>query len=435
MKILIVTANFAPRGASPAIRVVHMVKYLERAGNQVRVITYDEAALLLFSPLDPSLSLKVPENAVVKRISPGPLRRRLVKKSGGEPGGGVDLKKKSKKSVLLPLLIPDPHVDAVPGFYREAARQIEESVPDALITYGYPFSLHLVGALLKRKYPNLFWVADYGDPWTGSPISELPRPRWRKYLDRKMEKVLLGYADLISVTTENTRALYETNFPFLKGKVTVVPMGFDPDDFHNLQIEQRSPEEGNQLWLVHPGRIYSDARDPLPFVNALGELIRKHPQAREVVRVFLVGEVEGSLREKMENVLPHEVLVFIPWVTHEESLRWMMRADYLLLFGNRGIIQIPGKIYQYLGSGKPVIMLNMSDEDPALSIISIIKGSVIVKNEGEKIFRQLEEICFKRGNMAIARESDSANEYSWETLAWNLLKEIQRKKAELVLIR
>ena len=37
---------------------------------------------------------------------------------------------------------------------------------DVLVTTGPPHSLHLIGLNLKKKMPDLKWIADFRDPWT-----------------------------------------------------------------------------------------------------------------------------------------------------------------------------------------------------------------------------------------------------------------------------
>src|SRR5690606_26173171 len=62
--------------------------------------------------------------------------------------------------------LPDPRR----GWNKHALDQVETLLQynkyDAVFTAGPPQSTHLVGLVLKKKFPQLFWVADLHDYWT-----------------------------------------------------------------------------------------------------------------------------------------------------------------------------------------------------------------------------------------------------------------------------
>lgn len=415
MKVLVVTAAFAPRGASAAVRTVNLVKYLARAGHSVRVVTYEEKALTLFSPADASLSAKVPSEVQVFRVPAGLLRRRLMRTS---TSGGTATAAKSRlmRNPLVSLLIPDPQVDAVPAFIREGSRLIDADPPDVLVTHGYPFSTHVAGALLKRRHPGVRWVADYGDPWSGGPLSELPRPRWREWLDYRLESWLLGHADRVTVTTEPTLALYERLFPFLHGRVHLAPMGFDPEDFATIEPLSRGESEREEFWLVHTGRLYSEARDPRTFFRALDRL---RPEQLRRLRIILVGEAEEGLRREIGDSTAKDVVRFVPWVPVAESIAWMKTADCLLLFGNREGVQVPGKVYQYLGAGKPILLLSLFDHDPTIPIALHAAGSVVAPNDESRISMALGKLLAARTRPP--ERVEAAERFAWPKIVRALL--------------
>jgi glycosyltransferase involved in cell wall biosynthesis len=423
MRILQITANFAPRGASPAVRTVNLVKALVNSGNSLEVLTYTEEALTLFSPYDENLYQKVPKQVRIYRISPGILRRRLlaIKKFGGNV---TDIKKLGSKSWLQSILVPDPHVDAIPSFVKEGKKIISNTMPDLLITHAYPFSFHIIGYFLKLKFPNLMWIADYGDPWSSAPIKELYRPKWRELLDMRIERHLLARADFVTVTTKPTKDLYKTLFPYVSKKISVVPMGYDVNDFRSVERKERAIEDQGKIWIVHTGRLYSQARNPLPFLRAIEELQLKNSEKIKKVVINLVGEVEPSLRKIFETSPCRQMFNFVPWVPQEESLSWMKSADYLLLFGNKGGIQVPGKIYQYLGAQIPIFLIYESKADPTLSVVNETNATV-VENTVPKIVTALEEIM--NGKIRHTVDVSVLNgEFSWPEIARRFIKIVEK---------
>lgn len=420
MKFLVVTANFAPRGASPAVRTVHFVKYLCQLGHEVQVLTYADDMLTLFSAEDLALNEKVPESVCITRIPGGPLRRYFFKGGKGARGGAIAAKNRYKRNPLISFLVPDPHVDSVRGFVRAGKSLVARYEPEVILTHGYPFSMHWVGAMLKRRFPAVRWVADYGDPWVSTPVSELPRPAWRRWLDRRLESRWLRHADLVTVTTEPTKSLYEREFPFLRGKVDVIAMGYDPDDLREVAPLRRPPELEKKLLLVHTGRIYPQARDPEPFVRAMESLAAESPSLFDEIKVVLVGEGDDHVKALVQGSIAASAFVFVPWVPVAESIAWMKTADWLLLFGNKGGVQVPGKAYQYVGIGRPIFMTALTKDDPTADVVRLAGESRIVENTSEclcvEIRRLLVERDFTGSSKAVDEGSDKKSAFAWPSL-------------------
>jgi glycosyltransferase involved in cell wall biosynthesis len=417
MKILIITADFAPRGTSCSIRIVNLVKYLEKLGCKICVVTYEESVLTFFSPYDDSLRAKVPLGVEVKCVSPGFIRHCIIRQLTKKHESGTVYKQRVKSNPLTSLMIPDPHVDAVLNFVKEGIHQIRVFRPDVLLTFGYPFTMHLVGALLKKRFPRVRWIADYGDPWTGNPVSELVRPKWREWLDYHLEKSILRYTDYITVTTEATRELYIRLFPSVTTKISVLPMGFDPDDFESIQPKVRSPEEKKRVWMVYTGRLYLEARNPLPFIHALSTLLQQAPFLCNRLKIYLVGEVEKSIKEYIMISHVKDLFVFIPWVPAQESIAWLEAADYVLLFGNKSELQIPGKVYQYLGSARPIFMISQVKDDPTIQIVLNQHGSIVVLNNTDQIHKALLSVVLDNPRTLSFSPPGAESPYSWPKIA------------------
>lgn len=421
MKVLFVTGYFAPGGTSAAIRCVAFVKYLTQLGIDVDVVTYDEAALGLFARHDPDLSASVPASVRVHRIRPGLLRRAMLRRLGrGTPAGAQFKERVKKKSWVTSVLVPDPHVDSIPAFVRAASQVVDAHRPDVLLTHGYPFSIHIAGALVRRAHPHLRWVADYGDPWAGSPVSELARPRWREWLDERIERVLVRRMDAITVTTTATRADYARRFPGSGSRISVLPMGFDPEEFGQVQPKPRSHEDRDRIMLVHTGSLYPEARDTGPFISAVAELSRSAPTAAERLRIVLVGSVEQNIRRTIEASGAAALYQFVPWVPARESLAWMRAADHLLLFGNKGGAQIPGKAYQYVGAGRPVFMTLDHPGDATSEVVSSHPGSVVVPNTIEQISAALKDVCSRAPPEEVPTREPGPSPFAWPKIGEQL---------------
>jgi hypothetical protein len=196
-------------------------------------------------------------------------------------------------------------------------------------------------------------------------------------------------------------------------------MGFDPEDFDVILPVRRDESEAHKIWLVYTGRLYQEARNPVPFIDALAALCQESPQMKMHLSVYFVGQVDGSIKNIIDHSPVNDVIKIIPWVPTSTSIAWMKAADYLLLFGNRGEIQIPGKVYQYIGSGKPIFLMYSSANDPTIEIVSSVEESIVVDNSVPSITRAIKHLIetrFKnRPNHVHVKNVSKV--YSWPSLA------------------
>lgn len=428
MKYLVLTANFAPRAASPAIRAVNIVKQLAAIENTyVKVITYDELTLTSFSTSDSGLTEKVPKSVEVLRVSSGPIRSRFFKNDNKKSDSAIRNKKKSAliKNPLINILLPDPHIESVYSFYKAAVKLIDSYKPDVVITHAYPFSFHVLGYLLKKKYSYIKWVADYGDPWFGRPVAELKVPAWREKIDYIIEKKLLAKASLVTLTTSPAVSSYKNAFGFLENKAVVMPMGFDQDDMEYLGNIDLPDELKGKFLITHTGRIYPEARDPLPFIDALDELCNSSNIVKDSIRVVIVGDLDGYVSTLIKGRPCESVFYFVEWVPAAVSISWMKSSDLLLLFGNKGATQIPGKVFQYLGVKRPIFFSYINEEDPTKSLLEQIKSCYTCKNETNKIMEAI--LCLYRRKSELVSAGDESNQFSWG----NIVKELDCKLKSL----
>jgi glycosyltransferase involved in cell wall biosynthesis len=89
-----------------------------------------------------------------------------------------------------------------------------------------PFTDHLI-ALLLVKLSGLPWVADFRDLWVDRP--NFPKNRWRLFIDRKLEKMVIQRADHVITATSLMAEHFKRFYP--NAKYTSITNGYDEDDF------------------------------------------------------------------------------------------------------------------------------------------------------------------------------------------------------------
>jgi glycosyltransferase involved in cell wall biosynthesis len=123
-------------------------------------------------------------------------------------------------------------------FSRKTAEDIIRSHNiDLIYTTSLPYSSHLMAIHLKKKFPDIPWVADFRDEWTNNPyILDNPYNPIRINIERKMEHKVLQTADYLITNTPVMLMNFTNNNPGmgLDMKFYVIPNGYDPDDFKYL---------------------------------------------------------------------------------------------------------------------------------------------------------------------------------------------------------
>jgi glycosyltransferase involved in cell wall biosynthesis len=98
----------------------------------------------------------------------------------------------------------------------------------------------------------------------------------------------------------------------------------------------------------------------------------------------LIGTVSPVQKEKILKKLGTESTKFIPYVSHNEAINYMMSSSVLLLIipdhhSNRSILT--GKLFEYLASGKPVLCLGPGDGDAAAILSESGTGKTFAYND------------------------------------------------------
>lgn len=261
--------------------------------------------------------------------------------------------------------LPDRGIITLPRLARYC-RALGAWRPDVIVVSGPPFSALLLARRLARKW-GVPWVADYRDLWTNS--NYYPCGPIRRRMDRVVERWVLRTAALTVTVSEPLAEDLRRDF----GVPAVVVMnGFEPDEFGT---ERARPTSGLPVNVVYTGEIHPGRSDPQSFLEA----IRSLGVGPETLQVEFRGITVLPLADQARAVGVADIVRVGPAVPRTESLRMQQASDVqlLLLWNHPGETgNYSGKLFEYLGSGRPILMLGYPEGVAARLVVERGAGHV-----------------------------------------------------------
>lgn len=366
-RLLIITYYWPPTGGSGVQRWVKFSKYLPEYGWQPVIYTPENPERLAY---DDSLLRDIPPEAEIIRrhiSEPYNFYRKLFGKGKQQvnPLSSNDRSFKSRLSRWLRgnLFIPDPRAGWVRPSARYLYKYLKEHPVDAVITTGPPQSMHLIGRELKRR-TGITWIADFRDPWTQMfYYKHLCLSRFADKKHHRLEQSVLDEADAVIAVSPSVRDDFaaQTSTP-----VELITNGFDPDDF---PPQQDSGKDDGKFRIVHTGLFAADG-NPLNLWDVLASRCSSDPDFASRLEIRLAGKTDAQITDAIRERGLGENLVNLGYLPHEKVVEEQRNANLLILPLRQEpeyAKVLPGKIFEYLASGKPI--LGIGQEDGAAALI------------------------------------------------------------------
>ena len=379
-KVLIVTYYWPPSGGSGVQRWLKFAKYLSRKGWEPIVFTPENPS---FTIHDPSLEKDVPPSVEVLRFpiwEPYHLFFRIQKWMGMQPGKTSDFIATGRKNFFQVVsawirgnfFVPDARIFWVKPSVAFLSEFIRQHNVHHLVTTGPPHSLHLIGMAIKKRMPAIQWIADFRDPWSEwDLLDHLSLTAWARARHRHLEQRVLVQADkVITIAPYHVQRLEA-----LSGrKVTLITNGFDEEDFEGLK------HISNQRFTIRHIGIVDELRDPRPVMKALKVILKDHADIAKSLRLEFIGSVNSTFKTWLQDdALLSGITSFVDTVPHEELIRIYGQTDLqLLVLAHTAIApgNLPGKFFEYLASGNPILAIGPTDGDAAQVLKETASGII-----------------------------------------------------------
>ncbi|MCL6266097.1 glycosyltransferase family 4 protein [Flagellimonas myxillae] len=417
-KVLVIAYYWPPAGGPGVQRWLKFVKYFGDFGVEPVVYIPENPHYPL---RDENLVGEVPKGVQILRYpikEPYAWASLLSKKKTKTISSGI-IKEKKPSLVEKTLLwvrgnwfIPDARVLWVKPSIEFLSSFVQKEGIETVITTGPPHSLHLIGQGLKKEI-DLQWIADFRDPWT--TIGYHKKLRLSKRSQQKhmaLEKQVLNTADKIVVTSKATRLEFEalTDRP-----IKVITNGFD---------ESLSPKElDNKFTISHLGSLLT-GRNPVVLWQVLQELVAENPKFAKQLRIQLAGVVGEEVWESLSQFGLETFTTKLGYLPHDQVVDVQQKSQVLLMLEidaeeTKGII--PGKLFEYLNAGRPILALGPRDWEAGNIVLEMKSGAFVVHKNAAELKDVLLDWFGKYQQGALTSNAEGLEKYHRKELTKELV--------------
>lgn len=368
MRTLLVAYFYPPCRDTGAARPASMARHLRSLGHDVTVLTTS------------AYGTGADDEGDVERTADAALWRARLHGERRIPALFDADGYAGKPHPLSRVIVPEPLALAwAPFAERRAARLHRRRAFDCVITTSPPESAHFVGRALRRR--GLPWIADVRDAWTFEPLRPAFPTRIQRRLDARMERRVLGAADVVVCVSEPAAADLRARGI---AEPIVIANGWDPPGAEAAEPAGAVELDPDRVSLVYTGRFGSYGRDPAPLVAGLALLAREDPDSASQLELVIAGPLTPAESELLGGeVAPARVRV-AGSLSRAHALALQRAADALLLIAHPTRSQLLNyKLFEYLGAERPLLALAAGTE--AGRVAAEVGGTVVSADDSAAI--------------------------------------------------
>jgi glycosyltransferase involved in cell wall biosynthesis len=306
--------------------------------------------------------------------------------------------------------------------------------PDVLLATGPPFNSFVAARHLADAF-CVPLILDYRDEWTeGTPGFVRAGPR-----DRAIEAACLARADRVIFVTESVQRLYLNAFPLLQAaRCLTIRNGWDPQDVSAAEalhgagagsgggpVEDAGAGSGvpapedpgaqpgdgagfDRPTILHAGSLGAH-NTPGVFLEQVARILVRREDLRRSLRIRFIGRGSGEVPAQLAAFPHSDLLEVVAHILPKPATLLEMRraAAVLLLNGPKRERAIPGKFYEYVAMGTPVLVHGDAGEVPRI-VRELGAGWVVPVGDDAALEAALEHVAAR-----TVRSGDPARIAAW----------------------
>ncbi len=374
-KVLIITHDFPGYGT----RNVKLIKYLPRFGYEPIIIT-NRAKKNKYENRVIAYELNDFSYKIFKTVCLNKSPFRIFSKFFNSWTATVYFEKL--------FFIPDLYITWVPSAFFKGLQIIKRENIDAIITASPPESIHTTGLLLS-KMTGVKWIASFEDLWTTRKVAYRPPTILHDIIIKKIERIIYENSDHIIANTHGNREIYINRFNIPAKKITVVTLGYDPEEMPDI-LNQSVRDENKEFSIGYMGNFDKHGLPCDKFLIAIKKLVSLGDNIK--IKVIIYGYISPKTKKFIAD---HNLTRYVDHrgvVPHFEAYKEVQKCDLLLLMlieAGYSKAWVPQKLYHYLGMSKPIIAIVEEDGEVAHIINTTNTGNVVSAKKIDGIYNML----------------------------------------------
>lgn len=263
---------------------------------------------------------------------------------------------------------------------------------DLIISSSDPKSSHLVAEKIVCSCQKP-WIQIWGDPFSGDITNQNAK---MEGLRKKEEHRLISKADKVVYLSELTALEMQEKYPDCKNKIS-----FMPRPYRLAKVTESRDFAGQGLKLSYCGDYNSNVRNIKPLYDAVicsgDELVicgNSDAKLSSTEKISVSGRVSADQVDAIET-----------------------DADVLVHISNLSGTQIPGKVYNYSATNKPILFVLDGDCEKIRTCFKPYNRYVFCGNHTEEIISGINAI--RRGETGVT--CAPVKEFMYHTVLENLL--------------
>jgi hypothetical protein len=312
--------------------------------------------------------------------------------------------------------IPDECVSWWPAAIRRGEDIYKNESFDLIYATGWPWTSFLIAKEISRK-TGVPYVVDYRDLWKQSDAEWDTRPILDRWFSPSFERSILHKAAAVVSTTPSF--VQELESAGGKGKSFCITNGFNPNDYVNALIFD--PENGDNIVSISYTGVWRSGYNPEDLYLAVRYLKDINSKCLLKFRVVMAGFKPGKAQEHDIADIVSE-LGFVP---HDHAISIMMSSNALYLpvsSGQYEMSSIPGKLFEYIGSGRPILASVLPGSEVASVLDSVGGAHSITPGNVLAIAEFIERMCDEGREIFSIRDSSAIAQYTRNGLTKKLAK-------------
>lgn len=312
---------------------------------------------------------------------------------------------------------------------------------DFIMSRSMPPESHILAYKIKQEFPNIKWIASFGDPidnnpfvklteekppYTikGIPLTELPissivspkrvlknslwkyrKKRYEKSLNRSEEEKCvqenaIQKADvLIFNNSYQKKYMLEKYDEIIQKKALIIPHTFDKDFYNHSEKEHI-----DKITISYVGHL--DAiRNAQNFLEAVDRLNNQYPDLQNKLLIEFYGKMCDKDKVYIVDKQLYDVVRVKKPISYFESLDVMEKSDWnLLIDANLGKVLpenifFAAKLADYMGARRNILGITML-EGASADILREI-GAIVCTHSSDEIYMYLKMIIDQELNIQL----------------------------------